>query len=173
MQDDPSFMPAGVPGVRRAKLPGYRHRAHAGYGPGGVPLQHIETRRFRRAGPPSQKQLDQRARFGAFMRGMKGRTKEEIAQARSQAFPNAVPRGPRRETKGREFYRYSKLQRKAAKLGLQPMWHTSQGMSVARRMGANGKAYPGRAADMMIAGRPYGSQWVEDGVLHGSGRVYG
>ena len=154
---------------RRARQPGYIHHKHAGYDDLGMPLPSIKTRR-QRTSEPSQAQLDQRRRFGAFMREMRGRSREEIAAARLARFgPPRVPYQARRETKGREYLRYRRLQRMAQKQGVPFEWHSSRGMRVPR--GANGQ--PGRAWRQEIDGHPYGTRWMQDGVLHGSGRVYG
>jgi hypothetical protein len=160
--------------VRAAKKPGYILHRHAGYADDGTPLKSIRERRFRRAGPPSEAQTEWRKQFGAFMKGMRGRSREEIAAARLARFgPPKSPYQPRRETKGREHLRYVRLQNMAAKRGMPFVWHSSKDMRVPRMTGRNGVQYPGRAWRQELAGRPYGSRWVQDGALHGSGRVYG
>jgi len=177
----PQMMPASTSYTRKARA----KYVHAGYGPDGIPLAVVPLMMPPKFGParaPSARQLAARANirnatagWRAFAAARKGTMSRDAMVAEwRQMHPKPASKFPPFSTKGREHFRYQRLYESARSRGLNPVWHSSQGMkpgmAVSKR---TGRRYPLQMRNLTIADHPYGSVWQEGQDLHGSGRVYG
>jgi hypothetical protein len=152
---------------------------HTGYDAAGFPLApRLVARAPRMSGPPTPAQMAARARLAsgqstaawrAFVAARPGQNRDVTVMEWRATHPKR-----QHVSKGKEQYRYERLQRLSGALGLTPEWHSSRGHVVPRAVSARtGKSYPVPFSRSMLAGHPYGSVWREGSVLHGSGRVRG
>lgn len=160
--------------LRRAKGMVLRH---TGYLPGGIPDIPRQIARKTSGKPPSAKQLAARAKF-AEPGGPMDRW-QEFRQMHPGVGPKELsalwhaaglstrenPPLPRRASHAGEALRYARLVDAAKKQKVPFVWHSS-------RVKPGVQAHS-RLSDLTFLGRPYGEQFMHEGALHGSGRVYG
>ena len=169
-----AFGPVRTRKPRKPKQQGYADYVHAGYNAAGLPLavtatrshgygvgtlgQSVARKAFTRPGGPADQ-------WRAFVASRPGISRDVLSAEWRASRPGVKRRAPGglKPTQGREYKRYLKLQRDAAKAGVAAIWETSQGA----------QPFANRPRKLMISGHPYGYQWSDAAGLHGSGRVYG
>jgi hypothetical protein len=163
--------------LRRAKGMILRH---AGYLPGGIPDVPIMMARKASSKEPSKKQLRAQKKFiadggpmerwQAFRKANPGIGPKELSVMwKAQGLSTRkTPREPRRASHAGEAMRYLRLVEAAEKAKKPYKWHSSRSGP-----GAYSRHSHVKLGDLQFMGRPYGTMFEQDGVLHGSGRMYG
>jgi len=163
--------------LRRAKGMVLRH---TGYLPSGIPDLPRMMARKASGKAPSAKQLAARAKFAApggpmdrwqeFRQMHPGVGPKELSALwhASGLSTRENPPLPRRASHAGEALRYARLVDAAKKQKVPFVWHSSR-----TGPGAYSRHSHSRLSDLTFLGRPYGEQFMHEGALHGSGRVYG